>query len=199
MGDPVRVTLETDDDEQSVRLYDDEGAVQVDDVTFQFDASGMRGDGGGDGESDASGDGEIDTESDTVVDADVNESSDPADDPTYLTTLNDVPSKTTMRFEALTGRRGVEGIVQRQGESVVAWENSCAHEPDVRIDKGMGAFVVNGQLVCDNHDARFNCDDGYCTHGPCQGQSLRPIDLEVRGEGVYLDDERFESVRRLGL
>ncbi|MFD1514297.1 Rieske (2Fe-2S) protein [Halomarina rubra] len=186
MGDPVRVTLETDDDERSVRLYDDEGAVELDGVAFRFDVS-------------AKGRSVDESETDATASNGTADPTDSTTDPTYLTTLDDIPSNTTLRFEALAGRRGVEGIVQRQGDSVVAWENSCAHEPDVRIDKGMGAFVIGGQLVCDNHGARFNCDNGYCTRGPCQGQSLRPIDLEVRGDGVYLTDDRFESCRKMGL
>ncbi|MWG36387.1 Rieske (2Fe-2S) protein [Halomarina oriensis] len=180
MSDPVRVTVETDDDHETVRFHGTDGRVSVDGATFSFDVDDVR---------------PPQTGSDTETDGDGGEVA----DGTYLTTLDDVPSETTMRFEALTGRRGVEGIVQRQGESVVAWENSCAHEPDVRIDKGMGAFVADGQLICENHGARFDVDDGFCTHGPCQGQSLRPIDVVVRDGDVYVTDDRFDSCRTLGM
>lgn len=183
MSDPVRVTVESDDEYESVRLHDDEGTVQAGDVTFGFDVRDAR-----------PKDDERDDEGESATDGDTAT----AGDPTYLTTLDDVPSNTTMRFEALAGRRGVEGIVQRQGESVIAWENSCPHEPDVRLDKGMGAFVADGQLICDNHGARFNEDDGFCTHGPCRGRSLAPIDVEVRDGTVYLTDDRFDDCRRPG-
>lgn len=205
MDDAVRVTVETDEGARSARLNDDEDAVTVDDVTFRFDVSdarrptGQQRDDGDEGaspieEADVGDDGDRGTEDDGD-----SAPSDPAEDPLYVTTLEDVPANTTLRFEALAGRRGVEGILQRQGDSVVAWENACAHEPDVRIDKGMGAFVADGQLVCENHGARFDCDDGFCTHGPCRGQSLNPIDVEVRDGCVYVTDDRFDAGRKLGL
>jgi nitrite reductase/ring-hydroxylating ferredoxin subunit len=185
MSDPVRVTVESDEEYESVRLRDDEGTVRAGDVAFSFDVRDAR---PRDDESDDADD-QSATDGGTAT----------TEEPTYLTTLDDVPSNTTMRFEALAGRRGVEGIAQRQGESVIAWENSCPHQPEVRIDKGMGAFAADGQFVCENHGARFNVDDGFCTHGPCRGQSLRPIDLEVRDGSVYVTDDRFDSCRTLGM
>lgn len=216
MDDPVRVTVETDDDERSVGWDDDEGAVSVEGATFRFDVTDLRRDG-----SDAAGEGvppgrddtdEVDEATpDDVRPDDVRPDGASSDEPTpgetsaapvggprHLASLDDVPANTTLRFEAVAGRRDVEGIAQRQGDEVVAWENACPHEPDVRLDRGMGAFVADGQLICDNHGARFNCDDGFCTHGPCRGQSLRPIDVEVRGGEVFLTDDRFESCRRSG-
>ncbi|MFC5970161.1 Rieske (2Fe-2S) protein [Halomarina salina] len=207
MDDPVRVTVETDDEERSMRCYDDEGSVGVDGATFRFDVTGLRGGPREDGEVNDDTTSADEERSDDTAGADEEASagrartgtgSDTATDPLHLAPLADVPERTTLRFEALAGRRGVEGIAQRQGDAVIAWENSCPHEPDVRLDKGMGAFVASGQLVCDNHGARFNCDDGFCTHGPCRGQSLRPIDVEVRGDEVFLTDDRFESCRRPG-
>jgi nitrite reductase/ring-hydroxylating ferredoxin subunit len=209
MDDPVRVTLETDEDAQSTLEYDDEGSVTLDDVTVRYDLSGLRPadesdaadsasadasealDDAADGESDVGDDGGEPSADDDPADA-------PSSAPVPITSLEDVPSRTTTRFEALSERRGVEGILQRQGDDVIAWENSCPHEPEVRLDKGMGAFVADGQLICDNHGARFNEDDGFCTHGPCRGRSLAPIDVEVRDGTVYLTDDRFDDCRRPG-
>ena len=35
-------------------------------------------------------------------------------------------------------------------------------------------------IMCANHAALFNFDDGYCVSGPCAGQSLQPVAITVR-------------------
>lgn len=178
MTDPVRVTLEGDDDAASVRVYDDEGDVSTGDATFRFSV------GGGDGERDSHTDRDEDNR-------------DP--DSRRIAPLADVPTDGTLRCEALRDRRGTELILHREGDAVYAWRNSCPHEPDVRLDPGPGAIVRDGQLVCHEHGARFECDDGagVCTAGPCRGDALEQIAVAVRDGVVYLIDDRFESCRRL--
>lgn len=185
MDDPVRVTLESNDEERTVRIHDDEGELSVGDATFRFDVSGVR------TRADTT---EEQHESDaTDDDEDAAEPEATTDDSHYLAAVDDIPERGTLRFEARTGRYGVEGILQRNDGEVLAWENSCPHEPDVRLDKGFGALVNGGQLVCHKHGARFNCDDGFCTRGPCRGSMLDTIEVEVRDETVFLADERFEA------
>lgn len=174
MNDSVRVTMTVGEERQSVRIHDEAGELSVGDATLRFSVGG----GGGDAPEAA-------------------EAPEAAD--RHLAPLSEVPSDTTLRFEALAGRRGVEGIAQRDGEAVVAWENSCPHKPEVRLDPGLGALIDGDRLVCHEHGARFDCDDGFCTRGPCRGQSLTPIDCEVRDGEVYLTDERFEACRVVGL
>lgn len=42
-------------------------------------------------------------------------------------------------------------------------------------------------LICSTHGARFQVRDGACISGPCMGQSLTPIKIQIRGDGIYLD------------
>lgn len=198
MRDPVRVTLENDDAERTVRIHDDEGELSVDDATVRFDVSGVTPRG-----SETSTETDAD-ESDVGVDGAAGdgaaddgdgsgEESDAESDPRYIAPADEIPANGTLRFEALDGRYGVEGILQRDDGTVLAWENSCPHKPEVRLDKGFGALVNDGQIVCHKHGARFNCDDGFCTRGPCRGSVLDAIEVEVRDGAVFLTDERFEG------
>jgi nitrite reductase/ring-hydroxylating ferredoxin subunit len=177
MDEPVRVTVEDGSESEAVRFRDTEGEVTAGDATFRFDA-------GGEGASER---GEPD--GGAVVSE--------ADERRYVAPADAVPSRGTLRFEAVAGRRRIDGILQRVDDGVVAWENSCPHKPEVQLDPGLGALIDGDQLVCHEHGARFDCDDGYCTRGPCRGQSLSPIDVTVRDGDVYLTDDRFEGGRRL--
>ncbi|SER26957.1 Rieske (2Fe-2S) protein [Natrinema salaciae] len=178
MTDSVRVTLEGADESTSVRIYDDEGDVSTADATFRFSVDGDRRSSGDD-----------DTE---AVDGET-----AGDDPRRIAPLAAVPTNGTLRCEARRDRRGTELILRRDGDDVSAWRNSCPHEPDVRLDPGPGAIVRDEQLVCHEHGARFECDDGVCTAGPCRGAALEGIGVAVRDGDVYLTDERFDSCRRL--
>jgi hypothetical protein len=62
----------------------------------------------------------------------------------------------------------------------------------VRLDKGSGAYVRNGELVCQKHGATFQRDTGYCDFGPCEGSILSTFDVTVEEGDVYLTDDAFE-------
>ncbi|MFB6256570.1 MAG: Rieske (2Fe-2S) protein [Haloplanus sp.] len=178
MDEPVRVTLENGKESEVVRITDTAGDITVGDATFRFDVGGDR--------------------PERETDGGARATAAATEDARYIASVDDVPSSGTLRFEAVAGRRRVDGIVQRLDDgSVVAWENSCPHKPEVKLDRGLGALVNGDQLVCHEHGARFDRDDGYCTRGPCRGRSLSPLGVTVRGGAVYLTDERFEAGRRL--
>lgn len=75
---------------------------------------------------------------------------------------------------------------------LAAWKNYCQHWTDVRLDKGDGAAVRNGELLCQKHAALFRPDDGECTHGPCEGAVLDELAVAVHDGGVYFVDDRYE-------
>lgn len=176
MDESVRVTLTDGTESETVRIRGAEDEIAVGDATFRFDVGSVA------GESESSGG--------AVADADV------AADQRYVAPADAVPREGTLRFEAIDGRRRIDGILQRVADGVVAWENSCPHKPAVQLDRGLGALIDGDQLVCHEHGARFNRDDGYCTRGPCRGRSLTPIDVTVRDGDVFLTDDRFEAGRR---
>ena len=185
MDERIRVTVETPDGSTSERVLDSEGEVKVGDATVRFSVGDA---GGSNGDSDRS-------EADTG-----DEESDSDDgDPRLVAPLADVPSDSTIRRTAMRpdGRHGVGIILRRDADSgeVFAWRNSCPHRPEVPLDPGRGARVDGGEIVCHEHGARFECGDGLCTWGPCVGEELDAVGVEVRDGSVYLDDERFASIR----
>ena len=89
-----------------------------------------------------------------------------------------------------------EAILTRLGDgSVVAFENYCMHWTDVRLDRGSGAPVRDGELVCAKHGATFERDSGICNFGPCEGARLQTVDVAVEDGTVVLVDDGVEFVR----
>jgi len=100
-------------------------------------------------------------------------------------------------FDAIEdgGLAEVEGMVEGDAESLIlhrdddrvrGWFNVCPHAGR-RLDWAPGKFLrSDGLLVCAAHGASFELDGGECVAGPCRGESLRAVALEVRDGGVYL-------------
>ena len=78
-------------------------------------------------------------------------------------------------------------ILYRQGDAVRAWLNVCPHAGR-RLDWAPGKFIKSreGLLVCAVHGASFELDRGLCVAGPCRGDALRPVPVEVRDGQVWL-------------
>lgn len=118
-----------------------------------------------------------------------------------ITAVEDVPSDTTFLFTILDEESGEEdeAILTKLDGEITGWLNRCMHFRHIRLDKGSGAPKRNGELVCTNHGALFEYDTGLCTHGPCKGAHLDPVEIEVRDGAVYLVDDDYEFVREGGI
>jgi nitrite reductase/ring-hydroxylating ferredoxin subunit len=113
-----------------------------------------------------------------------------------VTAAENVPADTTFLF-TVRDESGEEDevILTRLDGEVTGWLNRCMHFRHIRLDKGSGAPRRNGELVCANHGALFEADSGHCTHGPCEGAYLDPVDIEVRDGAVLFTDDDYEFVR----
>ena len=82
--------------------------------------------------------------------------------------------------ESLVLHRDADGAVR-------AWLNVCPHAGR-RLDWAPGQFLKSreGLLVCAAHGASFELDGGLCVAGPCRGDALRPVAVEVRDGQVWL-------------
>lgn len=102
-----------------------------------------------------------------------------------LCALDDIPDGDAI------GRTYPEGevVLIRQGREVFAYQNRCPHlsielnfMPDVFLD------TEKRYIQCVNHDALFQIEDGYCIFGPCQGDSLPAVAIEIRDGEVWLSE-----------
>jgi nitrite reductase/ring-hydroxylating ferredoxin subunit len=128
-----------------------------------------------------------------------------------ITALSDVPNDSTVCFR-VTDESGekreailvTNGVAVTDGgeraedttddESVACWLNYCQHLTHIKLDKGSGAPMRDGELICANHGAYFEADSGHCTYGPCEGAYLTDLSVTVSEGDVYLTDEDYEFV-----
>lgn len=86
-------------------------------------------------------------------------------------------------------RNGVEYVVVRApGETKPkVYYNSCPHL-GIALEVREHEFLDVGQefIVCANHGAIFQIEDGMCIAGPCKNQSLKPAPHTVDKGSVFL-------------
>jgi nitrite reductase/ring-hydroxylating ferredoxin subunit len=77
-------------------------------------------------------------------------------------------------------------IVLRRDETVRVFFNVCPHAGR-RLDWAPGRFLIDqGFLICAAHGACFSMADGMCISGPCRGQGLSEVGVEVREGEVFV-------------
>jgi len=89
----------------------------------------------------------------------------------------------------LPNNRGRDGIVLvRQGDRVYGYVNNCPHYDKAPLGWKKDEFLSGDgtHIMCAAHGALFRIEDGACTIGPCLGQSLTSVDVEVQGDDVVL-------------
>jgi nitrite reductase/ring-hydroxylating ferredoxin subunit len=106
-----------------------------------------------------------------------------------LITLDSIEEGGFVEVEALLDGDAESLILHRDGHGVRAWLNVCPHAGR-RLDWAPGKFLKSkeGHLVCAAHGASFELSRGDCVAGPCRGDSLRAVAVEVRDGQVVLSD-----------
>ena len=106
-----------------------------------------------------------------------------------LCRLTDIPDGEAKGFtvETSAGRRDI--LVHRDGTVVRGYVNSCPHVGSP-LDWAPDRFIsLDGfHLLCGTHGALFRPQDGYCVAGPCAGDSLTRVAVQLVDDDVVLGD-----------
>ncbi len=93
-----------------------------------------------------------------------------------LCRLAELPDPGSRGFE-LAGR---SIFLVRRGPLLAAYVNSCPHTGGP-LDWVEGRFldVERERILCATHGALFRLEDGHCLAGPCAGERLAAVPIEV--------------------
>jgi nitrite reductase/ring-hydroxylating ferredoxin subunit len=102
-----------------------------------------------------------------------------------------IPNYTARGFECETASGLVNILVLRKDNDVYGYLNNCPHvniplnwQPDDFIS------LEGTHIQCATHGALFSFENGLCVSGPCRGQSLTPISIELDPQGdIYFSSK----------
>lgn len=103
-----------------------------------------------------------------------------------LCRLDEIPDGGATAVDATLADGEESLILLRRGERVHGYLNVCPHAGR-RLDYAPGKFLLkNDTLICAVHGATFNQADGLCIAGPCRGEHLRTVAVQVEAGEVTL-------------
>lgn len=115
------------------------------------------------------------------------------DESTRIATIDDIPESGSYLFTAEDAFGTEQEVILVRCEEepgIKAWSNSCTHE-DQRFDRGSGAAMRNGQIICPRHGSLFDSCSGTCDNGDAAGTKLPEIEITVADGAVFLTDDNY--------
>jgi nitrite reductase/ring-hydroxylating ferredoxin subunit len=104
---------------------------------------------------------------------------------TGLCRLDEIPEPGARGFDFRQGEAVFGGFVVRKAGQVLGYVDRCPHAgwplaplPDRYLTREAEA------IFCGGHGALFRVEDGFCTSGPCAGESLEPWPVAVGPDGL---------------
>ncbi len=109
--------------------------------------------------------------------------------------LADLEEHGSRSFTLGGGEWPLRGFVVRHGREVRGFVNRCPHAGHP-LDLRPHRFLTPDRtmILCASHGALFEKDAGRCLAGPCVGERLRAIPLQVIGDLVLIAAEMDPAV-----
>jgi len=101
--------------------------------------------------------------------------------------LADLEEYGSRAFTVGEGNWPLRGFVVRSGKEVRGYVNRCPHAGHP-LDLRPHRFLTpdRAMILCSSHGALFEKDAGRCLAGPCSGEQLRAVPLELIGDLVLI-------------
>ena len=98
----------------------------------------------------------------------------------------DVPEREARGFETPVG----DILITQRDGSFYAYKNLCPHlQMNLEYMEDEFLDMDKEYIICSTHGALFTVEAGECIFGPCQGESLTPVGIDVHSDGgIYLKD-----------
>ena len=106
-----------------------------------------------------------------------------------LCRIGDVVVGDARAFDSVDRRLNPTGLfVVRRGTQAYCYVNDCPHL-HITLDFVPGRFMnKDASLIqCSNHSARFEIENGKCVWGPCRGDALTSLPIEIVNGTVILE------------
>ena len=103
--------------------------------------------------------------------------------------LGDIVDGDARAFDSVDRRLNPTGLfVVRRETQAYCYVNDCPHL-HITLDFLPGRFMNKdaGLIQCSNHGARFEIENGKCVWGPCRGDALTSLPIEIVNGTVILE------------
>jgi nitrite reductase/ring-hydroxylating ferredoxin subunit len=104
-----------------------------------------------------------------------------------LCSLSELDETGSRGFTVGEGDWPLRGFIVRTANGIAAYVNTCPHAGHPLNFRPNKFLTPDRNLImCASHGALFARDNGLCIAGPCPGQALTPVPIELLGGYVLL-------------
>ncbi|WP_317928501.1 Rieske (2Fe-2S) protein [Halioxenophilus sp. WMMB6] len=100
----------------------------------------------------------------------------------WLCALADIEDGNSRGFDPFDRGRDSLFLV-RKGLQIFAWRNACPHRgyegSTMAWRKNAYLNSHRNRIICSSHGAQFHIETGECLAGPCLGQRLEPVSVQI--------------------
>ncbi len=98
----------------------------------------------------------------------------------------ELPHGTTKKFQLRCQGNTIEALLVNYEGNIFAYVNRCRHIA-LSLDWVDNQFFTEDKryIICANHGATYEPTTGECIWGPCFGESLQSVPLEVNGGKIF--------------
>ena len=122
-------------------------------------------------------------------------------DGTRIASVEDVPERGSYLVTVSDDYGDEQEVILvpcERDSGVEAWINNCTHE-NQRFDRGSGAPMRDGEIICPKHGSMFDACSGACDSGEAAGTSLPTVEIAVEGGDVFLTDDDYTYLHEGGI
>jgi nitrite reductase/ring-hydroxylating ferredoxin subunit len=103
--------------------------------------------------------------------------------------LSSLSEQSCREFTVQNAAQEKDAFLVYVNQQCYAYENSCPHTGVNLNWQKEQFFSLDGLfLECCMHGALFEPETGLCVRGPCQGSNLKPINIVIDNESVYVSE-----------
>ena len=101
--------------------------------------------------------------------------------------IEELSDSTSLKFRILEEGRSTEAFLIRFSGRYYAYKNRCAHMALTLDLEDNDFFTIDLRaLICKTHGAVYSPESGICFSGPCYGEALESLPVELRDGQVIL-------------
>ncbi len=113
-----------------------------------------------------------------------------------IATSGELRDGQTIKFQFVRDGERTDGFLARFSGEVVAYENKCQHIAINLDSEGGNLFSRDGNhFICQSHGAIYEPLNGLCVRGPCEGETLRKLEIEICDEKIWLTEPATRIIR----
>lgn len=107
---------------------------------------------------------------------------------TTLCSTSDIPDPGSKAFQLKQKRSNLDIFIVHKDGQFHGFINRCPHS-GVNLEWQEDQFLDRDQafIQCSTHDALFEIETGHCIHGPCKGDNLTPVNVEIIDNNIVVD------------